>query len=275
MKGFLRLFIVALMATTLVRCSTAPTGENGDISEFGASDQDFASFDSGAAASSDNSSNDVAASTASEDAIEKELNAAEGKPADESQAAADNGASEEPGNLDNAEIPPKAADQAQAAPESAAPEQAAPPAEQTQNDDFALFDDNNQQAEQAAPPPPEVEPAPQEEPPAVAAEPVAPAPEEAAPEPEAPAPQIAEEPAAPEEAAPVTQKVHIKDIRYQASDGGGTVVIQADGPMTYQTRVNEDTHQFVIEIPNARLPSKLKRSLNTKDMTGSIGAIDA
>jgi type IV pilus assembly protein PilQ len=39
--------------------------------------------------------------------------------------------------------------------------------------------------------------------------------------------------------------------------------------------VNEDNHQFVIEIQNAVLPAKLKRSLNTKDMSGGIGAIDA
>jgi len=265
MNGFLRLFIVAVMATTLVRCSSAPTDENGDISQFGASDQDFASFDSGSAAKSADNSADATASTATEDAIEKELNAAEGKPTEAAQDTS------QEANMDNAEVPPKAT--AQTTP-PAAPEAAPPPAEQAPSDDFAQFDDST-------PPPPAVEPAPKEEPPAVATEPT-PAPEEEAaepaPAPEAPAPPVAEEAPAPETPAPVaaaTQKVHIKDIRYQANDGGGTVVIQADGPMTFQTRVNEDTHQFVIEIPNARLPAKLKRSLNTKDMTGAIGAIDA
>jgi type IV pilus assembly protein PilQ len=242
MKGFLRLFIVAALATSLMSCSTASTDDNGDLSQFGASDQDFASFDSGGSAAAD---------TTSEDAIEKELNAAEGEPA-EAQASADEG------NMDNAEVPPKVSDQANAAP--------------AEKDEFGLFDDEDKQA--AQPPPPEVEPLNQDqEDSSIAAEP-APAPE-APPEPEAPAPEIAEEPPVPEAPAPVAKNVRIKDIRYQANDSGGTVVIEGDGPMTYQTRVNESNHQFVVEIPNSQLPAKLKRSLNAKDINGNIGAIDA
>jgi type IV pilus assembly protein PilQ len=287
MKGLLRLFIVALVAMTMIRCSTASTDDNGDLSQFGASDQDFASFDSGSSAS-----NDQAANTSSEDEIEKELNASEGTPA----------ASAGEANMDDAEVPPKAAaeatppaedQQASAQQQTDDQQQTAPQAQAAatldnsgsgNTDEFSEFDDNGDQQQQQAqqpatpeqnPPPPDVEPAPEEQaptPPVATEAPPAPEAPEVAPAPEAPAPEVAQEAPAPEQ---TTEKVRIKDIRYQANDAGGTVVIDANGPMTYQTRVNEDSHQFVIEIQNAVLPSKLKRTLNTKDMSGAIGAIDA
>lgn len=137
-------------------------------------------------------------------------------------------------------------------------------------DEFAEFDN-----EEKAQPPVDEAPAPE-----IAQETIpAPEVEEAPPVEEAPA--IAEtpveEPPAPE--APAVEEpariANIKNIRYKANDNGGTVVIDADGPLTYNTRLNPDTNQFVIEIPEANLPAKLKRPFNTKDMSGSIGSIDA
>lgn len=67
----------------------------------------------------------------------------------------------------------------------------------------------------------------------------------------------------------------ITDLKFQANDAGGTVIVQGDGPLMYRTRINSDANQFVVEIENATLPDRLKRSLNTKDIQGSIGAVDA
>lgn len=67
----------------------------------------------------------------------------------------------------------------------------------------------------------------------------------------------------------------ITDLKFQSNDTGGTVVVQGDRPLAYKTRVNTDANQFVVEIENTNLPDRLKRSLNTKDIQGSIGAVDA
>lgn len=95
-----------------------------------------------------------------------------------------------------------------------------------------------------------------------------PAPEIAAtPEPEPiPEPQISE---------PVHDIVNITNIRFKTNDNGGTVIVDADGPVEYTTRKNESNHQLVIEIPNSKLPKKLKRPFNTRDMAGLFGSIDA
>lgn len=140
--------------------------------------------------------------------------------------------------------------------------------------------------EEVAPPPAVAEtPAEAETVPEPEPEPIveAPAPE-IAPDPvtEAP-PIIAEEPApapapSPEEQAPVEEVAkiaQIKNIRYRANDNGGTVVVEADGPLQFETRMNADNNQFVVEIPNSKLPEKLKRPFNTRDIKGGIGAIDS
>ncbi len=67
----------------------------------------------------------------------------------------------------------------------------------------------------------------------------------------------------------------ITDLKFQSNDTGGTVVVMGDRPLAYKTRVNTDANQFVLEIENTNLPDRLKRSLNTKDIQGSIGAVDA
>lgn len=104
---------------------------------------------------------------------------------------------------------------------------------------------------------------------------------------EPPAPEIAPDPVAqepivetaePVDPAPpaqeIAQSTQIKNIKYKANDNGGTVVVEADGPLTYETRMNIENNQFVVDIPNSKLPAKLKRPFNTRDMRGGIGAID-
>ena len=106
-----------------------------------------------------------------------------------------------------------------------------------------------------------------------------PPPQETAPAEPAPAPVVAEEPPPQQaEPAPVVAQssapVKIKNIQYKANDNGGTVVIEANGPITYTTRTNPELKQYIVEIPNSILPARLKRPLNTRDVRGSIGAID-
>lgn len=138
--------------------------------------------------------------------------------------------------------------------------------------------------EEVAPPPAiaetpaEAAPAPEQEPvaevpaPEIAPDPVTEAPPVIAEEEPAPTPEpVAEAPAA----AEVTKIALIKNIRFRANDNGGTVVVEADGPLQYETRMNADNNQFVVEIPNSKLPEKLKRPFNTRDIKGGIGAIDS
>jgi type IV pilus assembly protein PilQ len=70
--------------------------------------------------------------------------------------------------------------------------------------------------------------------------------------------------------------VRIQNIKYLANESGGTVVIEANGPLTYQPRLNNDTNQFVIDIENVLLPDSLKRPYILKEFPeATFGAIIA
>ncbi len=71
--------------------------------------------------------------------------------------------------------------------------------------------------------------------------------------------------------ASITQ---ITNVQYKGNASGGTVVITADQPITYTTRMNSSTNQIIVEAQNVKVAEKLKRPLNTKDMASSIGNID-
>lgn len=189
-----------------------------------------------------------------------------------------------------------------AAEEPAAAENAAASSgEAATEDEFSLDEPVQEQAAEAAPAPAEdelsldepVENTAQdsnfENPPAVAAT-EEPAQDELSLEPELiaeeppPPPAIIEpEPAAPEPVAapepppalePQVSLAKITSLQYRANDTGGTLLIEADRPIEYKTRTNPELRQMVIEIPDAILPKKLQRPLNTKDIQGTIGAID-
>ncbi len=87
-------------------------------------------------------------------------------------------------------------------------------------------------------------------------------------------PVAAEAPRVSEEVAS-EKPVEITDLKYKANDSGGTVIVEANGVVNYTTRVNHDLKQYIVEIPNTILPRKLKRTLNTKDIKGAVGAVDA
>lgn len=94
-------------------------------------------------------------------------------------------------------------------------------------------------------------------------------------EPEAPPVEVVSEPAIAE--TPVTEVVEnarINNIQYKGNANGGTVVISSNSPLKYTTRVNSSNNQVVVEVENAVVADHLKRPLNTKDMSSSIGHVD-
>ncbi|MFN8944065.1 MAG: hypothetical protein ACK5WZ_05510, partial [Pseudobdellovibrionaceae bacterium] len=70
------------------------------------------------------------------------------------------------------------------------------------------------------------------------------------------------------------QNIQITDLQYKGNDAGGTFVIDGNGPMEYTVNKNERLNQFIIDIPYAKLPKKLKRKFNTKYYQGSICQFD-
>ncbi|MBC7371389.1 MAG: secretin and TonB N-terminal domain-containing protein, partial [Bdellovibrionaceae bacterium] len=80
---------------------------------------------------------------------------------------------------------------------------------------------------------------------------------------------------APDVPAATEKPIEITGLKYKANDSGGTVVIESTAPVTYTTRANPELKQYVIEISNSLLPKKLKRTLNTRDIKGAVGAVDA
>ena len=98
-------------------------------------------------------------------------------------------------------------------------------------------------------------------------------PAEEGPEAEEPATTATPEPApAPQ---PVASKIKVRDIRYLANSSGGSVVIETSEPVSYQTRMNPATQQFVIEMANVELPPNLQRPFLTKGSASRIGSINA
>lgn len=179
------------------------------------------------------------------------------------------------------------------------------------NEDLSLENELNslEGDESAQSPPPATEPELSLDEPTKAEAASEPAPQDAATSAETPAPvevaqvepapevaQVAPTPEIVSEAAPVAEPIvadsvpaettpetataepskpaTIDNITYQGNSNGGTVSISADQPLKYTTRLNSTTNQFIVEVENSTIPSKLKRSLNTKDMASSIGSVD-
>lgn len=90
--------------------------------------------------------------------------------------------------------------------------------------------------------------------------------------PDTPVPPVIVETPAPEaQPEPLTK---IEQVFYKPNQNGGAITIEGDRPIQFTTRHNSTTNQLVVEIQNSVVPSKLKRSLNTKDMASSIGSVD-
>lgn len=72
-------------------------------------------------------------------------------------------------------------------------------------------------------------------------------------------------------AAPTGIAANVTKLDFLANQSGGTIVITTDTPVTYSTRSNPESKQFIIEIPNANLPKKFQRPYNTNEFKGAIG----
>jgi len=243
MKGFIRLMIIGAMLSTLLSCASQQTEE-----DDGLTTESYSNNGSSASSSSDefadfddtssNGSGSPQASSSSQDpdfALEDEMSQANGSDSNFAQDDLD-------AQVKN-ELQPQAPQ-----------EQSAPPPEVAPVEEQSVAQE---------PPPPVIE------------EPMG---AESAP----PPPAIVEEtvPAAPEEPVSVAQTsnekpLEITGLKFKANDNGGTVIVEGNGPLDYTTRVNNDLKQFIVEIPNSTLPKRLKRTLNTKDIKGAVGAIDA
>lgn len=268
--------IIGALVSSLLSCASQQTEEDdslttesyssGEASE--SSGDDFSDLD-GADGGGD-SSTDQAASQDPDLAIEQEMSQADG-------SAEKNFTDDDLDKMASNEL------QEQAPPPPAEDELALDEAPANQDAQAAV-----EQAYTEEPPPPSIDEsvAPEEPPPPVVAEEPAPeAPPAEVPPPEAPAvadipveeAPLVEAPAEPTVAdGPVGGSlVEITGLKYKANESGGTVVIEANGAVEYTTRVNQELKQYIVEIPNSILPKKLKRTLNTKDIKGAVGAVDA
>lgn len=79
----------------------------------------------------------------------------------------------------------------------------------------------------------------------------------------------------PEAPPAATEKARITDIRYIANASGGTVLIEGSQALTYQTRMNAATNQFVIELAGVELPPNLQRPYQVSPGNTRIAGINA
>ncbi|MGZ3772466.1 MAG: type IV pilus secretin PilQ [Pseudobdellovibrionaceae bacterium] len=262
MNGFIRLFVLSVMTILIASCAGAPVEEDLSLegtdttnetapvagTELGEAGQEAKSKSSGF----DNSEVDKNAQAKQQESVQgnedlsldQDLNKAESAP----QPSPSETVPAAPAGSDIAETKPAPA------PAPAPTEKPIPPTEVAPTEN--PFAEAPQTDIPAQTPPPSPEPAP------------APVP--------APAPEVAETAPAPiPTPAPEMHPALITDLKFKANESGGTIVIKADKPLSYTTRANPELHQFVVEVDNATLPDRLKRSLNTRDIKGSVGAIDA
>ncbi len=100
-------------------------------------------------------------------------------------------------------------------------------------------------------------------------EPVAPKPFAQAPE--KPAPQVIAQDLS---GASSGEVATIASLDFRGNEAGGTVVITADRPLSFQTRRSGDS-QVIVEIPNSVLPKKFQRPYDTREFSSPISAINA
>lgn len=140
-------------------------------------------------------------------------------------------------------------------------------------DDESLDDalDNSDEATQAS-----NEDELDEEPAEEQQEPPPPAVAEAEPTPPPPVEEVAE-------TAPVQEGVTVPSdgspatvtgLDFKGNDSGGTLVVSADKPLSFQTRRSGDS-QFIIEIQDVVLPRRFQRPYDTKEFPTPISGINA
>ncbi len=250
MNGFIRFTVLSATMLTLISCTSQPI-------------EDDLSLDGGAQSYTDTAALEEVASGDAPDDFDVQDEFAD---FDQDKQAANVAQAKVDGDQDLS-LEDEFNQANEGAPAIVQQEPVMPPAEESLDDPFAETPIMDQAS---AAPAPEAVPEPTFEPE-----------QEFVPEPEIAAPTPIQEP----EMAPVIEPpvptqnqaapVRITDLKFKANENGGTVVVQATEPLTYSVRSNPDLHQFIIEVDNAILPDRLKRSLNTRDIRGAVGAIDA
>lgn len=244
MNGFIRLLILSALITSILSCTSAPVEDDMAFDGTESSDSAVAGDDSGGSGDDFSEFEDSGSSQNAE-------------------AAPTESAGDQDLAIEDEFNEPAASE---ATEQSVAEAPAEPPAEPPMDVPVDTMAEEDPFADPAIAdvPAPDV-PAPAPEPDLT----------EPAPEPvpvvDAPAPMPEPE----QEPMQTSSPAMITDLQFRANDTGGTIVVKADRPLNYTTRSNTDLQQFVIEVENAILPEKLKRTLNTKDIKGSIGAVDA
>lgn len=246
----LKIYLIAALYCLAVSCSTSKTIEQDDDFATEATDATVSAEPSGSTA--DISEFDLDEKAANPEAAPSTDTAAQAPAEKDEFADFENSAAAPPADATAGTQAPTEKDEF-AEFDTPATEQLATPVEQTPPPAIA---------EQAVPI--EIQPPVAEVPPVTEPTPV---PVEQTPPPviaETPKPEVpAEEPMA-----------QIGQISYKANRNGGAVTIEADRPLQFTTRLNSATNQLVVEVQNSVVPSRLKRSLNTKDMASSIGSVD-
>ncbi|MEK2687595.1 type IV pilus secretin PilQ [Bdellovibrio sp. GT3] len=239
MNGFIRLMIVSALIASLTSCASRPP-------------QDDLLLDDGldSSANAELSLDDIS----DEPVAEADSGAA---------APADSGSTDEFADFENDSAPAQPTEQAQGG---------------NLEDEFNMAEGDAPAAAPAEQAPAQADAGPVEMPPieemAPPAEPeIADMPEQ--PAVPAPEPEISQEPVVSPVADNQAKPATITDLQFKSNENGGTVVVQANRPLNFTTRTNPDLHQYIVEVENAILPDRLKRSLNTKDIRGAVGAIDA
>jgi len=67
----------------------------------------------------------------------------------------------------------------------------------------------------------------------------------------------------------------ITALDFNSNLNGGTIIIKTNNPVTYTTRKNDATNQFVVELQKTSVPKRFTLPYNTKEFSGPIGSINA
>src|SRR5581483_6822590 len=65
----------------------------------------------------------------------------------------------------------------------------------------------------------------------------------------------------------------VNSIDFQTVDNASQLLIQADGPVTYETQENAEGHLIVIELKGAKLGPKAQRKLDTSSFNSRVDLV--
>ena len=64
-------------------------------------------------------------------------------------------------------------------------------------------------------------------------------------------------------------------LEFRPNQSGGSILVRTSGPAKYTSRMNQETNQFVLELPGISVHKKYQRPFNTKEFGGAIGIFTA